>query len=105
MTCTTNDERLRFVLQPGQTLEGRFWVKLISREALAQYMDHRDMSIRAVAKKAGIGHAIVGHLLTGYRDTCSESTAKAIEAALDAPFGSLFVVKMSHVLHDNGRAA
>lgn len=105
MSCNTHDKRLRFVLSPGQTIEGRFTVKLISRQAFAQYMSHRGMSVRDLADRAGVSRSLIGHLRSGKRSTCKDESATKIERALDAPHGSLFVGQMSHVLRDNGRAA
>lgn len=76
---------------------GRFWVRLISSEALAQYMEHRDLSVRALAHKAGISPALVGHLRSGKRNTCLPANAKVIERCLGAPPGSLFVPQISRV--------
>lgn len=68
-------------------------MKLISRQAFRQYMDYRGETNRSLAAKCpeGIGRAIIGHLRSGVRDTCSPTTAKAIEKALNAPPGSLFM--------------
>lgn len=86
---------------------GRLWVRLISRQALRQYMDFRQETNRSLAAKCppGVGRAIIGHLRSGQRSTCSPRTAKAIEVALNAPPGSLFVPEVSSVRPDTGRAA
>lgn len=83
--------------------EGRFWVKLISRQALAQYMQHRGFTVRTLAGKVGCSHSLIGHLRSGKRSTCQPATAIAIEKALDAPVGSLFVPRVSTVSRDTGR--
>lgn len=70
---------------------GRLWVRLISRQVLRDYMRFRQETNRSLALKAGVGRSIVGHLRTGERTTCSPRTAVAIERALNAPPGSLFV--------------
>ena len=49
-----------------------------------------DISGRELARRAGLGQAIVGHLLSGRRSTCSRPTATRIEAALGCPTGLLF---------------
>lgn len=85
--------------------EGRFWVKLISAQALAQYMRHRDLSVRALARRVGCSPATIGHLRSGARNTCKSETAKAIERCLDAPAGSLFVLHVSHVSRNTRTAA
>lgn len=81
-------------------IEGRFGVKLISADALAQYMKHRDFTVRTLAARVGVSPATIGHLRSGARKTCKPSTAKAIERALDAPIGSLFVGEVSHVARE-----
>lgn len=80
-------------------------MKLISRQAFEQYMEHRGLTVRALADKAGISPALVGHLRSGKRSTCRPKNAAAIEKALNAPPGSLFVAQMSYVVHGSGRAA
>lgn len=86
---------------------GRFWVKLISSDALVQYMQHRGFKQRSLAEKVGCARSVVGHLMSGERNTCKPETARAIERALDAPKGSLFVPTVSRVTRDvpAGRAA
>lgn len=81
-------------------IEGRFAVKLISAQALAQYMKHRDHTVRTLADRVGVSPATIGHLRSGKRKTCKPETAKAIEKALDAPVGSLFVANVSHVARE-----
>lgn len=84
-------------------IEGRFGVKLISAAALAQYMNHRDHTVRTLAaevsriRRERVSPATIGHLRSGKRNTCHPDTARAIEKALDAPPGSLFVPKASSV--------
>lgn len=76
---------------------GRLWVRLISTQALRQYMDFRGETNRSLADKAGpgVGRSIIGHLRSGKRSTCSGQTASAIERALNAPPGSLFVPEVA----------
>jgi hypothetical protein len=87
---------------------GRFWVKLISAQAFAQYLDHRGFTVRgladAVAKElirrgegTACSPAVIGHLRSGKRNTCKPETARAIERCLGAPPGSLFVPQVSRV--------
>lgn len=86
--------------------EWRFDVQLISNVALAQYMDHRDETVRGLAKKVEritgekCSFQVIGHLRSGERNTCRSATAKAIEKALGAPPGSLFVPRVSRVSRD-----
>jgi hypothetical protein len=89
-------------------MEGRFDVRLISAEALAGYMKFRgDMSVRELAQLIGNpkARATIGHLRSGKRNTCKPETAHAIEKALNAPPGSLFVATVSIVQRERGRAA
>lgn len=80
-----------------QQVTGRFWVKLISAHAFAQYMEHRDFTVRSLASRVGCSPALVGHLRSGKRNSCKPQTARALEKALDAPAGSLFVPQVSRV--------
>lgn len=82
---------------------GRLWVRLISRQVLRDYMRFRQETNRSLAARAGIGRSIVGHLRSGQRTTCSPRTAIAIERALNAPPGSLFVPEVSRVSQARGR--
>ena len=67
-------------------------MRLKDRQLLAKYIGPGglNMSGRQLAKNAGLKPAIVGHLLSGRRATCSKATAEAIERALEAPTGLLF---------------
>jgi transcriptional regulator with XRE-family HTH domain len=58
--------------------------------ALRAYLRLLGLSERALAARAGVGHATVNHLLSGRRRTCSAATAAAIEAALACPPGLFF---------------
>lgn len=84
-----------------------FYVELISKDALRQYMKYRDFTIQSLADRIGVSKATVGHLHSGGRKTVSPPTAKAIEKALDAPTGSLFIPKVStgHLSTATKRAA
>ena len=74
--------------------DGRLEVRLISRQALAQYMSFRGHTVRSLARKVNRSSSLIGHLRSGKRHTCSPEVARAIEKALDAPSGSLFVAKV-----------
>lgn len=80
--------------------ERRFDVRVISSDALAQYMDHRNMTVRKLAIRVGCSPATIGHLRSGKRDYVRDSWAKAIEDALDAPRDSLFVPELSTVTRE-----
>jgi transcriptional regulator with XRE-family HTH domain len=58
--------------------------------ALRAYLRLMGLSERALASRAGVGHATVNHLLSGRRSTCASSTAQAIEAVLACPEGVFF---------------
>lgn len=79
------------------------WMELVGANALVVFMDYKGESVRSLAAKCVVKdprrpgrHKVlspqtIGHLRSGKRRTCSVSTAKAIETALDAPPGLLFV--------------
>ena len=79
--------------------EAKFVVRLISPDALAQYMKHRDHTVRSLALACGGEHlrSTIGHLRSGRRRACQPDLARRIERALDAPRGSLFVPSVSRV--------
>jgi transcriptional regulator with XRE-family HTH domain len=58
--------------------------------ALRAYLRLLGLSERALAARAGVGHATVNHLLSGRRQTCAGTTARAIEAVLGCPAGVFF---------------
>lgn len=58
--------------------------------ALRAYLRLLGLSERALAGRAGVGHATVNHLVSGRRGHCTERTAAAIEAALGCPPGLFF---------------
>jgi len=65
-------------------------MQLRSRAALIQCLEIAGVSERELARRAGLGHATVNHLITGRRTSCSLSTARAIERALEVGEGALF---------------
>lgn len=81
----------------------RLIVRLKSRRALREYAEFHKLSGRALAKKAGLKPAIVGHLMAGRRDTCNLDTARKIEEALGCPNGFLFEPSLSPVADTNRR--
>jgi len=81
----------------------RLWVKLISRRVLVDYMSHRQMTVRELAKIAKVSPSTVGHLRSGKRGTCQPATARRIEEALNAPSGSLFVAQVSRLSQETMR--
>lgn len=87
------------------TTERRFDVKLISADALARYMRFRGYSVRRLADRVGCSRATIGHLRSGERGYIRDTWATAIEDALEAPRGSLFVVEVSTVQRERARMA
>jgi hypothetical protein len=83
----------------------RLDVRLKDRQLLERYIgpDGLNISGRELARRARLGQAIVGHLISGRRTTCSKSTAVAIERALGCPNGLLFVESVSAVRPDGKR--
>lgn len=79
-----------------RTSERGLWVRLISREAFRQYMQFRGETNVSLGQKAGVSKAIVGHLRSGQRTSCTGKTANAIERALNAPPGSLFLIDLTN---------
>jgi transcriptional regulator with XRE-family HTH domain len=67
-----------------------FAMQVRNRGTLRAYLELMQLSERALAQRAGLGHATVNHLLSGRRDRCSARTAAAIEHALSAPPGLFF---------------
>lgn len=65
-------------------------VLLRSREGLVDVLNAAGLSDRALARAAGLSHSTVNHLVSGFRKSCSEPTARAIEAALGCQPGALF---------------
>lgn len=68
-------------------------MRLISKEAFIAYLTARQVSVRELSAqtRGQVKPAIIGHLRSGKRTTCSPATAAAIEKALRAPAGSLFI--------------
>lgn len=85
--------------------EGRFYVELVSRQALVRHMDHQDFTVSKLAKKIGRSKATVGHLHSGGRNTTSSETAKAIEKALGLAPCTLFLPKVEPVTRSANRRA
>lgn len=72
---------------------GRLWVRLISKQAFRQYMEFRGLTNEELADKAKCSVATIAFLRSNgkaARDSVGGKTAQRIEAALNAPPGSLF---------------
>ncbi len=80
-------------------------MKLKSRQLLADYIGPSGLNISGaeLARRAGLKPAIVGHLISGRRVSCSKKTAVAIEGALKCPTGLLFAESVSVVRADGKR--
>lgn len=76
--------------------EGRLDVRLISAQALRQYMGFRGHSVRSLASKVGVSHGTIGWLTSGQRTTTKPDTARKIAKALDCPVDALFVPVVVH---------
>jgi hypothetical protein len=83
----------------------RLIVRLKSRRALVEYAEFHKLTGRALARKAGLGPAIVGHLMSGRRDTCNLDTASKLEEALGCPSGFLFEPSLSTVADTKRRTS
>lgn len=80
-----------------KTTEWRLDMKLRDPRMLRQYMEYKGMTIRQVAKAAGVSPSLVGHLLTGERTGSRPENARKIEEALACPPGLLFDARASNV--------
>lgn len=85
----------------------RFEVQVKDKRVLADYLQFRQLSYAQLAKKvreiagtAGPSKATIGHLVTGQTTSTKKEWAIAIEKALDAPAGSLFLARVSRVSED-----
>ena len=85
--------------------ERRFEVRLVSPDALRQYMKFRGYTMRSLADRVGCSHSLIGFLCKGDVKTCRPEYAKAIAKALDCPVESLFVAKVSRVQREVRRTA
>lgn len=91
--------------RPTRPDQWRLIVRLKSRRALVEFCEFHDLSGRALARKAGLGQAIVGHLMSGRRDTCNLDTARKLEEALGVPSGFLFEPSLSPVADSKPQTA
>jgi len=81
-------------MRTSEQTERRLLVKLISASVLDQYMRFRGETNRGLAQKVGKSAALVAHLRRGARTYCDPQVGPAIERALNAPPGSLFVAEV-----------
>lgn len=78
-------------------------MRLISAQALKQYMEYRGYSVRSLAAKVGVSHGTIGWLTSGQRKTTKGDTAKRIAKALDCPVNALFVATVVHGARSGSR--
>lgn len=81
-------------MRMNERTERRLLVKLISAPVLDQYMKFRNETNRSLASKIKKSPALVAHLRRGARSYCAPDVGPAIERALNAPPGSLFVAEV-----------
>lgn len=81
--------------------EWRLDMHLKSAQMLRQYMEFKDMNVRALAAQAGVSHSTIGHLHSGARNTVRPENARKIEKALGCPPGLLFEARASIVQRDS----
>lgn len=86
---------------------GEWWMELTSKEALVSFMQSNKETVRTLAAKSivrnprtargykALSPAMIGHLRSGRRKTCSPETAAAVEKALGCPPNVLFVPRSS----------
>lgn len=72
-------------------------MRVVDRRILEHYIKFRGLSYGQLALKVGCSKATIGHLVSGHVRTTKSEWATAIERALDAPRGSLFVADVSRV--------
>lgn len=74
-----------------------FWVRLISSDALDNYMRFRGFSNESLAIQCGSKkhRSTISHLRSGARSTCGPEIARKIEKALGAPPNSLFLAEVA----------
>ncbi len=68
-------------------------MRLRNRDLLVRLVDGTGLSERELARRSGLGHATVNHLLTARRETCSVTTAVALSSTLLCPPSVLFVAE------------
>lgn len=80
-------------------------MRLISAQALRQYMEHRGLTVRALAHMAGVSRGTIGWLTSGQRDTTRTDTARKIADTLGCPVNALFAPIADTGTHASTRAA
>lgn len=70
--------------------EAQVKLKLVSRQALVDYMKSAGHTIRSLADKSQVHRCTIGRLHSGKQKTLDEDLAKRLEQELGAPDGRLF---------------
>lgn len=73
------------------------WMKLKSREILIAFMVREDFSVTRLAQYAGCSRAMIGHLRSGHKTSCTPALADRISEALGVPRIALFDERVSTV--------
>jgi DNA-binding XRE family transcriptional regulator len=68
-------------------------MRLRDRLIFVALIEDAALSERELARRAGLGHSTVNHLMTGRRTTCSLATALAITRVLGCPVSTLFIAE------------
>ena len=72
---------------------------------LAQFMAHQHLSVRKMARLAGVSRSTIGHLRSGKRAVIDDALAGRVQELLGAPDGLLFAADTTSTTHDVGSAA
>ncbi len=78
-------------------------MRLRSRLIFIALIDDLGISERELARRAGLSHSTVNHLVTSRRLNCSLQTAIAITKALGCPIATLFIAESATELEAVGR--
>jgi transcriptional regulator with XRE-family HTH domain len=65
-------------------------MQLRNRAVMREFILLKGLSEREVARRAGLSHSTLNHLLTGRRVACSVRTAASIERVLGVADGVFF---------------
>jgi hypothetical protein len=85
----------------------RMYVRLISPQALAEYMKFRRLTNESLAIKCGSykHRSTISHLRSGTRKTCGPEIARKIADALECPVNALFVAEVPTASQGERRSA
>jgi transcriptional regulator with XRE-family HTH domain len=80
------------------------WMKLKSAEVLRAFMSQKRFSVQRLATYSGCSKSMVGHLLSGYKTSCTVDLAQRLSEALDVPLEVLFEPRASAVSGSNDKS-